>query len=140
MIPLPLRVGDFNQDGYPDILFLLSNSTAAPSTGGLFGGSHRRSGIQPKLLESVACRKNRRECWGKVEKGRRTFNDATAHHRSLDDIWDGERVAWLDIDDDVSAPPCSDLLTFLGLPGYPYPAIRGAGWPAFQFHREQYVS
>lgn len=99
---MPLKVGDYNQNGFPDLLLLLVNSTAKPGPGGLFGGA-RGQGVQVKLLESKSCRKNMKGCENKVIAKRRTFEVVTGKGmEALDEIWDARSVSWLDIDEDVS--------------------------------------
>ncbi len=99
---MPLKVGDYNQNGFPDILLLLVNSTAKPAPGGLFGGS-RGQGVQVKLLESKSCGKDVKGCENKVTTKRRTFEVVTGKGMgALDEIWDARSVSWLDIDENVS--------------------------------------
>ncbi|ORY34008.1 hypothetical protein BCR39DRAFT_518106 [Naematelia encephala] len=97
-IPLPLRPGDYNVDGYPDLIMTVSNDTAAPS-GGIFGGS-RGTGTQFKVLENVPCGKNVPGCGGN-SKIKRSFKLGTGRGwESVDDIWDAVGASWLDVDAD----------------------------------------
>ncbi|WVR07022.1 hypothetical protein IAU60_004061 [Kwoniella sp. DSM 27419] len=101
-IPLPLRPGDFNVDGFPDLLLVVHNSTAVPANG-MFGGD-RQAGNQVKVLVNTPCGKGVAGCdVGKGHKGRRGF--VLGHGKGWDalgDIWDVEGASWLDIDDDGS--------------------------------------
>lgn len=100
-IPLPLRPGDYNVDGFPDLLLTISNSTAAPGGGLLSGSSSRKAGHQARVLENVPCAKGLPGCEGK--KDRRTFAVGQgAGWEALDEIWDASGASWLDVDDDVS--------------------------------------
>jgi integrin alpha FG-GAP repeat containing protein 1 len=101
-IPIPLRIGDYNVDGFPDVLTLLVNATAKPAPGGLFGGS-RGEGVQVKLLESIPCGKKTKGCDNKVATKRRSFRVVKGKEvAALETIWDARSVSWLDIDEDVS--------------------------------------
>lgn len=97
-IPLPIRVGDYNIDGYPDLLLLFYNITAAPP--GPFGG--RKSGTQVKILENVACSTSGggvRGCERGHQRGLRLgFGKGW---EALDGIWDATGASWMDLDDDV---------------------------------------
>jgi integrin alpha FG-GAP repeat containing protein 1 len=120
-IYMPLKLGDYNQNGFPDILLLLVNSTAKPASGGLFGGA-RGQGVQVKLLESKSCGKKMKACENKVTAKRRTFE--VVHGKgmqALEEIWDARSVSWLDIDEDVSV--CMTVL----------PAVRFTKGRAFRF-------
>jgi integrin alpha FG-GAP repeat containing protein 1 len=93
-IPLPLRPGDFNVDGFPDLLLTIHNSTAAP------GVITRKAGHQVRVLENVPCGNGVAGC-----EGRRTGRGFEVGRGSgwevLDDIWDASGASWLDVDDDV---------------------------------------
>jgi len=95
-IPLPLRPGDFNVDGYPDLLLTIQNSTAAP---GKVRG--HKAGHQVRVLENVPCGNGVAGCEGR--KGGRGFKVGMGNGWGvLDDIWDVSGASWLDVDDDVS--------------------------------------
>lgn len=97
-IPLPLRAGDYNVDGYPDLLLTISNTTAAPG-GGPFGG--RRGGTQVRVLENVPCKSGVAGCdTGTAKRGLRVGSGKG--WEVLDEIWDAQGASWLDLDDDVS--------------------------------------
>lgn len=100
---IPLRIGDYNIDGFPDILALVPNNTAAPPSGGIFGGG-RNPGVQVRILENVGCRKKDAACQnGKHQAKRRQFRVADEiGMNALLDIWDARNAAWLDVGEDVS--------------------------------------
>nr|XP_031863237.1 uncharacterized protein CI109_001110 [Kwoniella shandongensis]KAA5530309.1 hypothetical protein CI109_001110 [Kwoniella shandongensis] len=100
-IPFPLRPGDFDVDGFPDLLIILANSTAAPPAGGVFGAS-RRAGTQVKILKNVPCGKGVAGCEA-GGKGMRGFKVGSGKGwETLDSIWDAEGASWIDLDDDGS--------------------------------------
>lgn len=97
-IPLPLRPGDYNLDGFPDLLFTIHNSTAAPGSGLL--PNSRKAGHQVRILENAPCSKNTPGC--EKSKGGRAFEVGQGKGwEVLDSIWDASGASWLDIDDDV---------------------------------------
>ncbi|WVQ82354.1 hypothetical protein IAT38_004482 [Cryptococcus sp. DSM 104549] len=94
-IPLPLRPGDYNVDGFPDLLLVVSNSTASS---GVFG---KTSGTQVKVLESVPCGKGVVGCGAKgVKRGWRV--GAGKEWEALEEIGDAVGASWLDLGDDGS--------------------------------------
>ncbi|ORX36662.1 hypothetical protein BD324DRAFT_626704 [Kockovaella imperatae] len=95
-IPLPLRPGDFNLDGFPDLLLTVSNSSAVPH-GGVLGGSS--TGTQVKILQNVPCARGVAGC-GKSNKGRGFAVGNGKGYGDLDHIWDAQGASWIDIDDD----------------------------------------
>ncbi|KAK4688706.1 integrin alpha FG-GAP repeat containing protein 1, partial [Tremellales sp. Uapishka_1] len=102
-IALPLRPGDYNLDGYPDLLILLANSTAAPPLSGILGGAGRRSGIQVKILTNTACGKDVAGCAEGTHGDQRGFKVGGGKNwEALDEIWDAAGASWLDLDDDGS--------------------------------------
>ena len=85
-IPIPLRVGDFNNDGYPDLLVATD-----------------RSGV--RLLKSVPC--TAEMCGAKaVAERRRGFEDVTFGTESVRGLMGrgvvGLGGAFMDLDEDVS--------------------------------------
>ncbi|KAJ9119554.1 hypothetical protein QFC22_003263 [Naganishia vaughanmartiniae] len=102
---IPLRIGDFNNDGYPDILATVVNSTAAPAVAGIFGGP-RSTGVQISLLQNVPCGKKDQveggACGGgKLAARRRKLSVVSgAVTDALANIWDARGATWLDIDED----------------------------------------
>ncbi|KAK8864374.1 hypothetical protein IAR55_001622 [Kwoniella newhampshirensis] len=100
-IPFPLRPGDFDIDGFPDLLVIVANSTAAPPAGGIFGAI-RHDGTQVKVLQNVPCRKGVAGCEG-GGKGTRGFRIGSGKGwEALDAIWDANGASWIDLDDDGS--------------------------------------
>ncbi|KAJ9112839.1 hypothetical protein QFC20_002167 [Naganishia adeliensis] len=101
---IPLRVGDFDNDGFPDILASVVNATAVPAQGGIFESS-RSKGVQIRLLQNVECTKKDKAddgacANGKYEAGRRKFKVVTGPVTdALSKIWDARGAAWLDIDE-----------------------------------------
>jgi len=93
-IPLPLRPGDFNVDGFPDLLLTIHNSTAAP------GVITRKAGHQVRVLENVPCGNGVAGCEGR-KSGRGFKVGGGSGWEVLDDIWDASGASWLDVDDDV---------------------------------------
>jgi integrin alpha FG-GAP repeat containing protein 1 len=93
-IPLPLRPGDFNLDGFPDLLLTIHNSTAAP------GVITRKAGHQVRVLENVPCSNDLAGCQGRKD-GRGFKVGGGSGWEVLDDIWDASGASWLDVDDDV---------------------------------------
>lgn len=88
-LPNPLRIGDYNKDGYPDLLILSS-------------GSSGRSQGRPSLLQSQPCSK--KTCTqAAYESSRRSFakleGDAA---NALNSIQDAKSAMWMDIDEDGS--------------------------------------
>lgn len=86
-LPNPLRVGDYNKDGYPDLLVISSSSSSA----------HQGS---VALLESMPC--SRKTCsQAETEEDRRTFAIVDGVRASaLSKIKDAKSAIWLDIDED----------------------------------------
>lgn len=100
-------MGDFDNDGFPDILASVVNATAIPPEGGIFESS-RSKGVQIRLLRNVECTKQDRanggSCTnGKYEAERRKLRLVTGSITdALSTIWDARGAAWLDIDENVS--------------------------------------
>ncbi|KAK4705610.1 integrin alpha FG-GAP repeat containing protein 1, partial [Phenoliferia sp. Uapishka_3] len=85
LLPTPPSIGDYNIDGYPDLLILTSRSGNRVAT----------------LLESKPC--DRSSCTaGQMDKGRRAFKVRTDGAEVLTKITDAESVHWVDMDDDGS--------------------------------------
>ncbi|GAA5911051.1 hypothetical protein JCM6882_006862 [Rhodosporidiobolus microsporus] len=85
--PTPPQIGDYNIDGYPDLLIL-----STPPTG---------TARVATLLQSRSCEKG--SCTAmEVEKGRRAFRVVTEGADALGKIRDVESVSWVDMDDDGS--------------------------------------
>ena len=86
-LPNAIRIGDFNKDGYPDLL-VVASTRSSPQQG------------QVALLESLAC--TPATCGDAASKAsRRTFkkvDGSTA--QALNSINDAKSAFWLDIDED----------------------------------------
>lgn len=95
-VQLPIRPGDFNVDGFPDLLMTISNATAV-SHSGMFGGS---KGTQVRVLENVGCRKGVPGCTGAQKRGFRVAGGQG--WEALDLVVDATGASWVDLDDDVS--------------------------------------
>lgn len=90
-IPVPLRVGDIDLDGFPDIVPIVV---------------HKDNARTPHVLISHPCvSSNTNGCSGSAG---RTFEVVTKDTHALEKITDAVGVAFLDIDEDVSEI-CSSL-------------------------------
>lgn len=97
-VQLPIRPGDYNVDGFPDLLLTISNATAVTHSG-IFGAS---KGTQVRVLENVGCKKGVPGCSGRAQK--RGFHVAGGKGwEALDRVVDATGASWVDLDDDVSA-------------------------------------
>ena len=86
-LPLPLKLGDANLDGFPDILLLLQ-----------VGGSTDQV---PKLLFNTPCMKGVVGC-GRDGNGRRGWREVGKKGgEALGNVRDARGVAFLDMDEDV---------------------------------------
>ncbi|WVW83885.1 hypothetical protein I302_105907 [Kwoniella bestiolae CBS 10118] len=95
-IPLPVRPGDYNVDGFPDLLL-----TVHTSIKGGKGISGDKEVNQVKVLVNTPCGKNVPGCERKGTK--RGFKVGGGKPwAALDGIYDAEGASWLDIDDDGS--------------------------------------
>ncbi|TCD70604.1 hypothetical protein EIP91_002634 [Steccherinum ochraceum] len=83
IIPLPVRLGDANQDGFPDLLAIVSSG-------------HVRT---PQLAYSVPCGKGIAGC-DSNGRGRRGFQALSKGGEALASITDAKSVAFIDMDDD----------------------------------------
>lgn len=89
-IPIPLRVGDYNLDGYPDLMIILATARGTTTV---------------RLLQSETCSSsNSKECGsGKAaEKGRRRFREVVKGAEALTTMEDVRGASFMDIDEDVS--------------------------------------
>ncbi|KAG2047539.1 hypothetical protein BDR06DRAFT_963815 [Suillus hirtellus] len=84
-IPLPVKLGDANLDGFPDLLLIVSNPSDQSRT--------------PKLLFSEPCAKGLGGCDEKGN-GRRGFKLVTKGAESLEAVKDARGVSFLDMDED----------------------------------------
>lgn len=86
-LPLPLRIGDYNLDGFPDILAVVATSSSTTA----------------KILKSLPCETGRPECdGGRGNSGRRRFDVVSKGATVLEQIHDVRGASWLDLDEDVS--------------------------------------
>ncbi|GAA5951802.1 hypothetical protein JCM3765_003122 [Sporobolomyces pararoseus] len=93
-LPVSPQIGDYNIDGYPDLLLLVSPT------------NHPTQRIA-KLLQSRACTIGSKCTKKEIEKGRRTFELVVKEEEAkgiqeLENFKDVETVHWLDLDDDGS--------------------------------------
>ncbi|KAI0781429.1 hypothetical protein BD413DRAFT_463176 [Trametes elegans] len=86
-VPVPIKFGDVNQDGFPDLLAVVVTGT----------GSHKAR--TPHLVLSVPCAKDVAGCKGDGN-GRRGWHVVKKHVEPLDRIQDARSVAFLDMDED----------------------------------------
>ena len=87
-IPLSLKPGDADLDGFPDLLAIVVDSD---------GDAHT-----PRLLRNVGCSSGIPGC-GADGKGRRGFKAASGNEiELLEGMRDVRGVAWVDLDEDVS--------------------------------------
>jgi integrin alpha FG-GAP repeat containing protein 1 len=94
-IPLSLKIGDANLDGFPDLLLIhVEDQTRSQRPKLLFGTPCSADG------NAVGCREDR----GGSKKGRGKvgFTVATKKMEALDAITDARGLAFLDMDEDVS--------------------------------------
>ncbi|GAA5933073.1 FG-GAP repeat domain-containing protein [Sporobolomyces koalae] len=92
LLPTPPRPGDYNIDGYPDLLLLVSPQARS---------SHRLA----KLVKSVPCGEDEKEgkCTrAQIDKKRRAYQVEEKGVEELEKFQDVETVSWLDLDDDGS--------------------------------------
>ena len=94
-VPLPIRLGDANLDGFPDLLFV-----TASTHGGVLGiGS--ATNRTPRLLRSMPCSKGVSGC-DKSGHGPVGWQPVKKNVDALDSIVDASRAMFIDIDEDVS--------------------------------------
>lgn len=94
-VPLPIRLGDSNLDGFPDLLFI----TASSPHGG-FLGIGDKSDRTPRLAFSVPCGKGVPGCSSNGAK--RGYKIVKKDAEALNAVVDASGVAFFDIDEDVS--------------------------------------
>ncbi|EMD34350.1 hypothetical protein CERSUDRAFT_117229 [Gelatoporia subvermispora B] len=86
-LPIPIKLGDANQDGFPDILAILAT------------GSGSQMSLTPALALSVSCGKNVAGC-AASGSGRRGWNVVKKGADPLKGIQDARSIAFLDVDED----------------------------------------
>lgn len=84
--PTPPQIGDFNIDGYPDLLVLTSSKS---------GRDKQAVILQSRPCEKVSCTEE------EIKHGRRAFRVLIGGAEALSKITDVESATWVDIDDDV---------------------------------------
>ena len=89
-IPVPIKLGDVNQDGFPDFLAVVVTGT----------GSHRPR--TPQLVISEPCARGVPGC-SQDGSGRRGWHVLKKDVDPLKNIQDARSVAFLDMDEDVSS-------------------------------------
>lgn len=88
-LPLPIKLGDANHDGFPDILAIVTSGTSY------------NSDKTPTLAFSMSCGKGVAGC-GADGSGRRGWKVLKKGGEVLGAIKDAKGVAFLDMDEDVS--------------------------------------
>jgi len=83
---LPIKLGDANLDGFPDLLFIVFDPSDLSQT--------------PKLLFSEPCTKGLGGC-DKNGEGRRGFQLVTKGAETLEAVRDARGVSFFDMNDDV---------------------------------------
>ncbi|TBU24831.1 integrin alpha N-terminal domain-containing protein [Dichomitus squalens] len=86
-IPVPIKLGDVNQDGFPDLVVILATGS----------GSHRPR--TPNMVMSVPCAKGVAGCSGNGA-GRRGWQPLKKDVDPLLNVQDARSVALLDMDED----------------------------------------
>lgn len=94
-LPVPLKIGDLNLDGFVDIVPIVA--TRPPGDGSKLAKT-------PKILGSVACRKGVAGC-GSDGKGRRGWSVLGRDNNILEEFQDARGVVLIDIDEDVGSTP-----------------------------------
>lgn len=89
-VPVPIKLGDVNQDGFPDMLTIVTTGA----------GSNRPR--TPYLVLSVPCAKGVAGC-SSDGLGRRGWQVVKKDVDPLLSVQDARSVAFLDMDEDVSA-------------------------------------
>lgn len=84
--PTPPSIGDFNIDGYPDLLIITSHA-----------GARSVNLLESRPCDKVSCTP------GEMQKGRRAFRVVFDGAEALTRIKDAESAHWVDMDDDVRA-------------------------------------
>jgi integrin alpha FG-GAP repeat containing protein 1 len=97
-MPISPAIGDYNIDGYPDLLLLTASSS----------GSRNVNLIESRPCDSVSCSN------GEILKSRRAFRVVTTGAEALPNLKDVETAHWLDLDDDVRYNTTFSLLDTIG--------------------------
>ncbi|KAI0810948.1 hypothetical protein BC629DRAFT_1589690 [Irpex lacteus] len=91
-VPIPIKLGDVNQDGFPDILAIVASGTTG------------RSDRTPRLAYSVECHggKHGKSVPGCAGNGRRGWSVLQKGAEVMSEVRDAVGVAFLDMDEDGS--------------------------------------
>lgn len=89
-VPVPIKLGDVNQDGFPDILAVVAS------------GSTSYRSRTPYMVLSVPCGKGVAGCTSNGN-GRRGWHIVKKDADPLYAVTDARSVAFLDMDEDVSS-------------------------------------
>ena len=103
---MPLKFGDANQDGFPDVLAILASGT----------GSNLQK--TPYLAYSVPCHKDVAGC-GSDGNGRRGWSVLKKGSEALRGIKDARGIAFIDMDEDVRFPSTHSYKHANRTAGYP---------------------
>jgi integrin alpha FG-GAP repeat containing protein 1 len=88
-LPVAVQVGDYNIDGFPDLLIVTVETSTKLST--------------PRLLRSIPCTTDLCKV-SEVELGRRRFEWVQEGTEPLTEIIDARKAVFLDLDEDVCFP------------------------------------
>jgi integrin alpha FG-GAP repeat containing protein 1 len=90
-LPVPLRLGDADLDGFPELLLVMQST-----------GSHNTARTSPVLASNVPCTSGDiAGCGGKVDITRRGWKVLQKGTDVLSTIHDARAAAFVDIDEDV---------------------------------------
>lgn len=84
-LPIPIRIGDYNQDGFPDLL-VLSSAYGSAESGTV------------SLLQNLPCEDRYPGCG---RNGKRRFERVSKGAAALEKLKDARGASFLDIDEDV---------------------------------------
>jgi hypothetical protein len=87
--PQGIKLGDMNQDGYPDLLFMVSDVSGSP-----FGSADST----PHVLLSSQCKSGAKGCFEGCGTG---YQILSANADALSQIKDAKVVSFYDLDEDV---------------------------------------
>ena len=87
-LPLPLKLGDVNQDGFPDLVAIIAS------------GSGSQASYSPRVVLSMSCAKGVAGC-DAHGAGKRGWSVLKKNVEPLERIVDARSVAFLDMDEDV---------------------------------------
>ncbi len=97
-VPLPIKLGDANLDGFPDLLLIVDHT--------------------PKLVFSVPCEKGVTGC-ATDGSGKRGWHVEKKGAEVLDSIKDARSVSFVDMDEDVRFfCDCANLIPYVASKGH----------------------